>query len=220
METLDKIQDPDPYLILALKIAYTNTSLEGQERSLDLWYREIKEDHPDYRTTLVEETGWGIEEGPSNQQELKGQLALRENLPPPFLEMVAQTAISASRLLSKFRNDSFNHFQFFGNAGAYDPPFSKIMAGRVFSREQIELMENGLVEPVKAFGGGWCSRQFWQPVDPSWDQELRESLVETDEPRSVYVDEKETIEMVVFCAEGEKEELQQKVSQDFGWKPF
>lgn len=220
METLDKLTDPDPYLVLTLKIAYSNTSLEGPDRPLNLWYQEIKKNYPDYRTTLVEETGWAIEDGPSGQQELRAKLALRKNLPPPFLDMVAQTAVSASGLLSRFRNDSFDHFLFFGNRAAYDPPFSKLMTDRVFSRDQIESMENGLIEPVKAFGGGWCTRQFWQPVDPTWDEELQESFVKEDDPRSIYLDDAQKMEMKVFCTKEEQKEMQEKVLQEFGWEPF
>lgn len=52
-------------------------------------------------------------------------------------------------------------------------------AGKVFTRQQIEQMRNGMLNPVMVFKGGWNCRHSWVPVDPAWDNKLR-SKVKSD----------------------------------------
>jgi hypothetical protein len=45
-------------------------------------------------------------------------------------------------------------------------------------------MRNGMLEPVLTFKGGYNCRHAWLPVDPEWDDELRQKVVD-EEPTEI-----------------------------------
>jgi len=95
-------------------------------------------------------------------------------------ETHARTAINAydQEYRDELANQSgLSHFLYAGNIQTNSRRFCIAHVGGVYSREQISQMENGQIEPVSTFCGGYNCRHSWVPVDPSWDDDLEENQV-------------------------------------------
>ncbi|MBE2186769.1 MAG: hypothetical protein IAE99_08365 [Rhodothermales bacterium] len=94
-----------------------------------------------------------------------------------------QAAVSAYNQL--YRNEladeaGLTHFLYFGSTSANTRPFCRAHLDRVFSLEQIDQMDNGMLNPVRIYKGGYRCRHSWLPVDPEWDEDLRQRTTPAD----------------------------------------
>ena len=91
----------------------------------------------------------------------------------------ARTSISSYNQL--YRSEladraELKHFLYYGNVQDNTRPFCRARAGNVYTEEQIADMDNGQVGPVRLFTGGYNCRHSWVPVDPEWDDDLKDRL--------------------------------------------
>lgn len=97
-----------------------------------------------------------------------------------YAETHARTSISAyDREYRKELADNagLDHFLYAGNLQANSRRFCIAHVDGVYTREQISKMQNGQLEPVSTFCGGYNCRHSWVPVDPSWSDDLEERRV-------------------------------------------
>lgn len=80
-----------------------------------------------------------------------------------------------------------SHSLYYGTLKANSRHFCRIHLGRVFTAEQVGQMDNGQIDPVALFRGGYRCRHQWLPVDPTWSPELQAKLVDAD-PTRVQID--------------------------------
>ena len=80
-----------------------------------------------------------------------------------------------------------SHSLYYGTLKANSRHFCRVHLGCVFTAEQIAAMDNGQIDPVALFRGGYRCRHSWLPVDPTWSPELQAKLVDAD-PVRVQVD--------------------------------
>ena len=100
-----------------------------------------------------------------------------------------QITTSIAAYNQAYRNElatraELDHFLYFGTIQDTTRPFCRALVGKVFTAEQIDQMSNGMLNPVKVFKGGWNCRHSWVPVDPDWDEELTQGLVD-GEPQEI-----------------------------------
>jgi hypothetical protein len=79
------------------------------------------------------------------------------------------------------RNDFANlagvqHFLYYGLASNNTRPFCNYHLNKVYTREQIEQMNNGQLDPVLIFKGGYNCKHTWLPVDVGWDPSLNRAF--------------------------------------------
>lgn len=77
------------------------------------------------------------------------------------------------------------HFLYFGTLQDNSRAFCRVHLDKVFHQDQIALMKNGMLEPVRVYKGGWRCRHSWLGVDPAWSAELKAKLVPYDTPPSI-----------------------------------
>lgn len=70
------------------------------------------------------------------------------------------------------------HGFYYGDARENTRPFCLSHIGNVYTLEQIETMDNGMLSPVKIYAGGWNCIHSWLWVDPEWDEELKSRVVD------------------------------------------
>ena len=98
-------------------------------------------------------------------------------------ETHARTSISAydQEYKDELANEAgLNHLLYAGNIQSNSRRFCIAHVDGVYTREQIDQMQNGQLEPVRTFCGGYNCRHSWVPVDPSWNDTLAERQVSED----------------------------------------
>jgi hypothetical protein len=100
----------------------------------------------------------------------------------------------------------YEHFQYIGPDDSANRPFCDRHVDKVYTREEIDALDNGQIANVFLTGGGYRCRHHWRPVRPEWfsaDEieieprdagELRGGGTGTD-PRDIYSNVLETSDM-------------------------
>lgn len=71
---------------------------------------------------------------------------------------------------SRAEEQDYEYFKYFGPVDSITRPFCAPLVGGIFSRDEIEQMDNGQTGTgsVMVAGGGYNCRHHWQPVRRSW----------------------------------------------------
>jgi hypothetical protein len=77
----------------------------------------------------------------------------------------AQDGIAQAQKFSDVRHAGIEHFRYSGPS-SNSRPFCVERVGKLYSRSEIEAMNNGQGLPVMYFGGGYNCRHRWTPVAP------------------------------------------------------
>lgn len=87
-------------------------------------------------------------------------------------QMFRDTTIQFSRSLqsSRAEDQGFEYFKYFGPTDRITRPFCSPLVGKVFSREEIDEMDNEQTGAgsVMTAGGGYNCRHHWQPIRKEW----------------------------------------------------
>ncbi len=118
-------------------------------------------------------------------------------------DIIAQTGVAGARAITQAQvavgaynqawrqqladQAGLSHSLYYGTLKANSRHFCRVCLGRVFTAAQIEELDNGQIDPVSLFRGGYRCRHSWLPVDPAWSPELKAKLVDA-EPVRVQVD--------------------------------
>lgn len=151
--------------------------------------------------------------GRGRKRELVKELAERTERSTKQAEQLFRDAtIQHSRSVQAHRAEEqgYEYFKYFGPDDRITRPFCDPLVGRVFSREEIDEMDNGQTGSgsVMLAGGGYNCRHHWQPVKREWfdDETWSDAREEraggsTDgtgaDPAAVYDEWEETDDMVV-----------------------
>lgn len=86
----------------------------------------------------------------------------------------------------------FEYFEYRGPDDSANRPFCDKHVGRIYTREEIEKLDNGQTSNVMLGGGGYRCRHHWRPVKREWldDDVWEEKRPESDEPAFLAVDER------------------------------
>jgi len=114
--------------------------------------------------------------------------------------MAAVGAFNQVHRLALADKANLSHFLYSGTIKHNTRAFCRACLDRVFRRDQIDQLKNGLLEPVMIYKGGWRCRHSWLPVNPDWDPKLAAKLIRDDElPREVELNKSGTRTMIVFA---------------------
>lgn len=118
-------------------------------------------------------------------------------------DIIAQTGVAQARAVTQAQvavgaynqawrqqlaeTAQLDHSLYYGTLKANSRHFCRVCLGRVFTAAQIAELDNGQIDPVSLFRGGYRCRHSWLPVDPEWSPDLKAKLV-TAAPVRVQVD--------------------------------
>ena len=87
-------------------------------------------------------------------------------------QMIRDATIQTSRAVqaSKATENDFEYFQYYGPVDSITRPFCSPLVNKVFSREEIDQMDNGQTGAgsVMVAGGGFRCRHHWMPCERNW----------------------------------------------------
>lgn len=93
--------------------------------------------------------------------------------------------IEFSRTVTKAKADEagYEFFEYVGPRDRVTRPFCRARVDKVFSRDEIDRMDNGQLPDVFITGGGHNCRHHWRPVRREWfdDTEWREMRPDTED---------------------------------------
>lgn len=114
--------------------------------------------------------------------------------------MAAVGAFNQVHRLALADKAGLDHFLYSGTIKHNTRAFCRACLDRVFRRDQIDQLRNGLLEPVMLYKGGWRCRHSWLAVNPEWDERLKAKLIRDDElPREIELNKSGTRTMIVFA---------------------
>ena len=98
----------------------------------------------------------------------------------------------------------FEYFEYFGPVDTVTRDFCRARAGRVYTRDEIDRMDNGHSPDVMQTGGGHRCRHHWRPVRRDWfsNEEWEEMRPVLARPAMFIID---------------SDEVEQKRAQRSGW---
>jgi len=64
------------------------------------------------------------------------------------------------------------HGLYYGHLQQNSRPFCRVHLMKTFTKEQIDAMDNGMLNPVRVHRGGYRCMHSWVWVDPEWDEAL------------------------------------------------
>jgi len=138
--------------------------------------------------TLKEETVEAVEEeiaspGSPSREAIEDRLIDSVDDATNVAETHARTSITAYD--QEYRDElatqsGLTHFLYYGNLQSNSRRFCIAHVDGVYTNQQINEMQNGQLEPVRTFCGGYNCRHQWVPVDPSWDDDLSGMQVSPD----------------------------------------
>lgn len=72
----------------------------------------------------------------------------------------------------------YEHFQYIGPDDSANRPFCDRHVDKIYTREEIDALDNGQIANVFLTGGGYRCRHHWRPVRPEWfSEEERDVLL-------------------------------------------
>lgn len=137
-----------------------------------------------------------VARGDVSRSEMEEKLIERADAAANHARTQARTSVSAYN--QNYREEladraELEHFLYYGNIQDNSRQFCRRLVDGVYTRQQIDQMKNGMLEPVMTFQGGYNCRHSWVPVDPEWDPELRDMVVESDTPLTLTLPSDRTI---------------------------
>ena len=135
-----------------------------------------------------------VSAGQVNASVIEERIADRTDAAASVARTQARTSLTGYNQL--YRNElaskaELEHFLYYGTLKPNSRRFCRVHAGHVYTSRQIAKMDNGMLNPVRVFKGGYNCRHSWVPVDPTWSDELRRKVVSEDRPAvSVSIDER------------------------------
>lgn len=85
------------------------------------------------------------------------------------------------------RNAGLDHGWYSGTLTSRTRPFCAYHLDRIYTRDTIAKMSNGMLEPVITYGGGYNCRHHWVWVDPDWDPRLKEKVARDIEKTQIAI---------------------------------
>lgn len=85
------------------------------------------------------------------------------------------------------RNAGLDHGWYSGTLTSRTRSFCAYHLDRIYTRETIAKMSNGMLEPVIIYGGGYNCRHHWTWVDPDWDPKLKEKVARDIEKTQISI---------------------------------
>jgi len=146
----------------------------------------------DLKEETIEVISESIASGTLDNEAIAERIAERADVTTNIAQTQARTSLSAYNQV--YRNELANeadlsHFLYYGSIKSNSRSFCRLHAGNVYDENQIERMDNGMLNPVRVYEGGYNCRHNWVPVDPSWDDELQQNVVDRDDPDTVDLDQ-------------------------------
>lgn len=135
--------------------------------------------------TLKRETLEAVEEelaspGSPSRDAIRDRLQDSVDQAGNVVETQARTSMNAynQEYQNKLASEAdLQHFLYAGNLQSNSRRFCIAHVDGVYTSKQISQMQNGQIEPVRTFCGGYNCRHNWTPVDPNWGDELQERRV-------------------------------------------
>ncbi|MFG0245749.1 MAG: hypothetical protein ACF8MF_06845 [Phycisphaerales bacterium JB052] len=89
-------------------------------------------------------------------------------------QLVHDTTMEYSRTVNAEKSTGYQYFRYSGPADSVTRPFCSKLVNKVFTRQQIEKMDNGQsgnAADVFIAAGGYNCRHHWRPVKREWYEE-------------------------------------------------
>lgn len=85
-------------------------------------------------------------------------------------QLVRDTSMGYSRTVNAKKSENYDYFRYVGPDDSATRDFCRRRVGKVYSRDEIDEMDNGQTGSGTAFtrGGGYNCRHHWRPVRRSW----------------------------------------------------
>jgi len=150
---------------------------EGMNRIDD----DLKEDTVD---VLID----AVSTGTLDAESIGERISKRAGVAAGAAQTQARTSLNAYNQL--YRNElaqqaQLSHFLYYGSLMTNSRSFCRLHAGSIYDEDQIAEMDNGMLNPVRVFKGGYNCRHSWVPVDPAWDEELQSKVVDRTDPDTI-----------------------------------
>lgn len=149
----------------------------------------------DLRDATADELMDAVATGSLDADTIAERIATRASVATGVARTQARTGLTAYNQL--YRNElaqkaELDHFLYYGSLMTNSRAFCRLHAGSVYSEEQIASMDNGMLNPVRVFKGGYNCRHSWVPVDPEWDDDLRSRVVDRTDTDTIPLNQKGT----------------------------
>lgn len=157
-------------------------------QALDEGMSLVDEDLKEETLDVLLET---VSQGTIDQDVIADRIAERADVATSIAETQARTSLTAHNQLYRNRladEAELKHFLYFGTLKTNSRSFCRLHAGNIYDENQIEQMDNGMLNPVRVYKGGYNCRHSWVPVDPQWDEELQDKVVDRDDPDTLDLD--------------------------------
>ena len=123
-----------------------------------------------------------IAAGEINRTALAERVAERAEVSMGLARTQVDTSLSAYN--QAYRNQlaedaGLGHFLYYGSITDRSRVFCRERADKVYTSEQIDAMDNGMLNPVRIFRGGFNCRHSLLAIDIAWSKELADKLVDT-----------------------------------------
>ena len=188
------------------------------EDGMDLADDELKEETIDVLTET-------ITRGEIDRSAIREEIIDRTGAAERTAYTQARTSLSGYNQV--YRNElasraELGHHLYYGSLQSNSRAFCRLHKGGVYTDAQISRMDNGMLNPVKVFQGGYNCRHSWVPVDPSWSEELQDKVVESGGTASVPLDQSgdRTLSAVVGNAATDQRRLRQATLRAEGYTDF
>jgi len=125
---------------------------------------------------IIEETIKEIESGLLDSMRLRKNLEKKAGLPKHHAYTNSKMAVSAiaQEARNKVAEDAgLDYFYYYGEIIANSRPFCRICINKTYSRKQIDMMSNGMLDPVMTFKGGYRCIHSLLGVNPAWDDDIK-----------------------------------------------
>ncbi|MCA0268612.1 MAG: hypothetical protein LCH53_05265 [Bacteroidetes bacterium] len=183
---------------------------EAVAQLTDVFEQGMTDINADLRVATIRALEDAIRSGSIDRDALRDEIGRLAGTSERKARVQTQAALGAYN--QQYRNAvsdraGLDHFHYYGPLQRNTRAFCRIHRDRVFKRGQIEQMENGMLEPVLTYRGGWNCIHSWLPVDPSWDADLAARVCPDVPPSVLPLNAMGTRRLVVFAEAGRVDRL-------------
>jgi hypothetical protein len=125
---------------------------------------------------IIKETIKEIESGLLDSMRLRKNLEKKAGLPKHHAYTNSKMAVSAiaQEARNKVAEDAgLDYFYYYGEILEHSRYFCRLCINKTFSRKQLEMMSNGMLDPVMTFKGGYRCIHSLLGVNPAWDDDIK-----------------------------------------------
>jgi len=120
-----------------------------------------------------------IKKGSIDQDVLISEMRIASGATLGHVRTQAQTTVAVynqAYLNLTAEKANLDHYKYTGNIMSSTRAFCRACLNKIYTRQQIDEMDNAMLNPVLIYRGGWRCRHIWMPVDVEWLPEFSSQI--------------------------------------------